>query len=670
MRSYTAKTICPYDCPTTCGLLAETDGTNILSVRGDPNHPAAKGLICKKMRHYQRSVHDPRRLLTPMRRVGPKGEGRFAPITWDEAILEITHRWKSILAQDGPQAILPLYYSGVMSVIQRNCGDAFFHRMGACSLVKTLCSSAKGAGYEAVAGKTGCLDPRELKDSQLLLVWGSNMKATRLQSMPELRRVRQSGGKVILIEACGVDMAPYCDQVVLVRPGSDGALALAMMHVLVRDHLADEAFLQSQCVGYEAFKATLGAYSPAWAQDITGVPAEDIEQLAHAFASVRSPAIILGSGPSRYANGGMTTRLITILSAFTGAWGRPGGGLCGCTPSSSPYIDNTRVSRPDLRTASPRTVNINQVASALNGTDGQRPVQSLFVFGGNPVASISNQSGIITGLLRPELFTVVHERFLTDTARYADILLPATFSVEQTDCYTAYGYCTFATARRLIPPPGACKSNWDTFRLLAAAMGYDEPYFQQNEEALLEDLLAHPMGDLAAATEEELRQLRAGGAWSAPFADHLDWKTASGKLHIVNDALEEPMPRYTPVHGGADPLQLFCVPSCDTLNSIFLERDDLAGRRGAMPLLLHPTDARQRGIADGDLVTAFNELGQVDFMAQLTELVAPGSVAAPGVYDLSRSVSGALVNTLHHERLSDLAAATTLNDNTVEVRKA
>lgn len=664
------KTICPYDCPTSCGLLVKTDGTRILEVKGDPGHPASHGLICRKMHGYADSIHSPSRILTPMRRVGEKGEGRFVPVSWDEAISEITGRWKEILSRDGGDAILPFYYSGVMSVIQRKCGDAFFNRMGACSLVKTLCSSAKGAGYEAVMGRTGCLDPRELKHSDFLLVWGSNMKATRIQSMPVLDSARKAGKRVVLIEACAKDMAPYCDETILIRPGTDGALALAMMHVLVREGLAAEDYLREWSCGWPGFKEILPTYTPVWAEGITGIPADMTEALAMEYGRASRPATILGSGPSRYGNGGMTVRLITILSALTGAWGRPGGGLCGCNPGIGPCVDDTIVTRPDFRTRQGRKVNINQLAQALNGSHGQNPIQSLYVYGSNPVGSVSCQAETVKGLMRQDLFTVVHERFMTDTARYADILLPATFSVEQPDCYLAYGYCTFGTAYKVLEPAGQCRSNWNTFRLLAGAMGYEEAYFKKTEEGMVEELLAHPGPGLAKATDREWDILEKGGVISTPFADHMDFKTETGKIMIVNPGQPEPMPRYTSTHGGEYPLRLIAVPSGYTLNSIFLEREDLTGKRGPMKLMLHPLDAAGRNIGDGDKVIAYNDLAQVEFTASLTPWVARGAAAVAGVYGMSLAGSGLLVNALHHQRLSDIGEATTLNDNTVEVRPA
>lgn len=662
------KAICPYDCPSACGLLVETDGKQVLRIKGDPDHPMTKGLICHKMQHYERSIHSSKRILTPLKRVGEKGEGRFVPITWEEAVEEITGRWKQILVEDGGDAILPLYYSGVMSEIQRKCGDAFFNRMGACETERTLCSSAKGAGYAAVMGKTGCLDPRELEDSDLILVWGSNVKATRIHTMPVLAGARRAGKRVILIESCAYDMAEYCDETVLVRPGTDGALALGMMHVLARDGLADEEFLTQYAEGYPALKRSLTMYPPKWTATVTGVPAEKVEELARTFASVEAPAILLGSGPSRHGNGGMTTRLITILSAFTGAWGKPGGGFCGCNPGIGAYVESARVTRPDFRKKPGRKVNINQIGAVLTESESGQVIKSLYVYGLNPAASISDQAKVLQGLARADLFTVVHERFMTETARYADIILPATFSVEQTDCYGAYGYCTYGTAYRALEPAGECKSNWNTFRMLAQAMGYDEAYFKCTEEEMLDELLSHPGPGLAKISQADWKILREGGVIATPFADHRDFKTPNGRMMIVNRELELPLPCYQENYGGEEPLRLISVPAFHTLNSIFLEREELVEKRGAAQLLMHPEDAGERGIQDGDPVIVWNELAEVEFTARVTELVACGTVAAPGVYSSEITGGRFSVNALHHGRVSDLGAATTMNDNRVEVR--
>jgi anaerobic selenocysteine-containing dehydrogenase len=518
-------------------------------------------------------------------------------------------------------------------------------------------------------GSTGCLDPRELVDSDFHIVWGSNMKATRLQSMPALVNARKQGRRVVLIESYAHEMAPYCDQVVLVTPGTDGALALGMLHVLVNEGLVDHEFLQREALGFEEFSSTLGRYTPAWAEDITGVPADVILALAREFGQAKAPSIILGSGNSRYGNGGMTVRLITILSAVTGAWAHPGGGLCGCSPGGGPYVDSARITRLDLRRNKGRRININQLASALKGEDSQPPIRCLHVYASNPVGSVSNQLGIQEGLSNPGLFTVVHERFMTDTARYADIILPATFSVEHSDCYTAYGYCSFGTAHKIISAPGECKSNWDIFSMLAQGMGYEDGHFRQTEEQLLEELLDNPMQGLKELSSEEWDILREGGVISTPYADHTAWKTSSGRMEVVNDSLDIPVPCYTECHGGSYPLRLIAVPSSETLNSIFMERDDLMDRRGVMNLAVNPEDAAARQISDGDEICAFNELGEVVFTAYVTPAVARGAVAAAGIFFTRQSANGNLVNTLHHERLSDIGEATTLNDNTVDIRR-
>lgn len=473
----------------------------------------------------------------------------------------------------------------------------------------------------------------------------------------------------MLIESYAEEMAPFCDQIVLVRPGTDGALALAMMHVLAQEGLADVDFLHAQSVGFAEFRASLSPYTPAWAEGVTGVAADVIVALAREYGAATAPAIILGSGNSRYGNGGMTVRLITILSAFTGAWQRPGGGLCGCSTGSGPYVDMTRITRPDFRENTARQVNINRLAAALNGEDGV-PIRCLHVHASNPVASVCNQHGILRGLTNPELFIVVHERFMTDTASFADIILPATFSVEHSDFYSSYGYCSFGSAYKVIPAPGECKSNWDIFRLLAQAMGYTDSFFGRTEEELMTELLDHPMPALRQLGPEPLDILRQGGMISTPFAEHTAWKTPSGKIEIINTALKTPLPCYQEAHGGTQPLRLIAAPNSKTLNSIFLERDDLVARRGAMVLAIHPKDAAPRGIAEGDRVIAANDLGEVMFTAHVTPLVAQGAVAAEGVFTCTQSASGNLVNALHHERLSDIGAATTLNDNTVELRKA
>ena len=663
MTEKTGYAVCPYDCPSSCGFYAEIKDGRLAAVRPDPEHPVARGTLCRKMAHYERSVNAPDRILYPMRRTGKKGEGAFQRISWEEAVQEITGRWKELIRENGAESIAWCNYSGVMTPIQRQCGWAFFNRLGSRGLVRTLCANAKGAGYQAVMGSTGCLDPREVKDADFLIVWSSDVPATRNPMMRDLREFRKQGKRIVTVEVCGIDMAPFSDDLLLVRPGTDGALALALMHVLERENLSDREYLETWAHGYGAFRETLRDYTPEWAEKICGVKAARIEALAMEYGRAKAPAVLLGSGLSRYANGGMTARVITILSQYTGAWKKPGGGLCGCSPTGGAYLDGALTDPPEFA-GKRRSININQLGEGICDPS----VKSLYVYGSNPANSVSDTCAVLRGLSREDLFTVVHERVMTDTARYADIILPAAYSVEQTDVYTAYGYCTIAAAPKLIDPPGECRSDWDTFRALAEAMGFTEPYFRQTEEALCGKLLDGLKGSAASLPEETRTALRKGGAVSVPYADHLNFMKEGKQWNILNEGMEEPLPRWMPPYAGPEPLRLISVPGLWTLNSVFHERtEDLIPSRGPMRLCLNPADAAARGISTGDEVEAFNDLARVRFTAFVTELVAPGAAAAPGVYAHRLTKSGLGVNALQHARLTDLAEATTMNDNTVEV---
>ena len=662
------KMSCPYDCPSTCGLLAEIENGRIVKVKNDKTHPVSKNGICRKMQHYEQDIYSMDRLMKPMRRVGKKGEGKFEPISWNEAVREITDHFKDIIEKWGSEAILPCVYSGVMSDIQRSCGDAFFNRMGALELVKTLCSSAKGAGYDAVVGKTGCLEPTELNDSDLYMIWSCNMAATRLQTLADLQKPANRHKKKILIDVYPNPTAAYCDQVITIKAGTDGALALAMMNVLKNEHLVDKSFVGKYTSGYPEFAETLDAYTPEWAESETGIPAEVIRQLAREFGEAKAPAIILGSGNSRHGNGGMT--VITILSALTGAWQHPGGGLCGCTPIDTDYVNKSLITRPDFREKAARKININQIGQAL-AMEGKEAVRGFYVYGCNPANTVSDQQLILKGLEREDLFTVVHERFMTDTARYADILLPATFSVEQTDIYRAYGYCTLGTGRKLVDAPGECKSNWDTFCLLAKGMGYSEDYFDRSEDEMLDILLSHPTKAIAETSDEAKETLRQGGSVVLPFSDHLAFGTETGKMMIVNEKLAEPMPHYTADYSAKCqdwPLHLVAAPSVWSLNSTFLDREQLMTSRKGMTLWLNPEDAKVRKIEDGMSVIAFNELGEVQFTACIDQRVAVGNAVSEGVFASHQTQNGCGFNTLTHGRLSDIGAATTMNDNRIDIR--
>ncbi|MDO4490698.1 MAG: molybdopterin-dependent oxidoreductase [Lachnospiraceae bacterium] len=663
------KAVCPYDCPGTCGLLVETENNKILKVKGDPEHPLHHGLICEKMQGYEKAVNSPERITTPLKRVGAKGEGRFEPISWEQALTEITDRWKQILKEDGPDAVIGLSSSGTQGWIQKSIVDCLFNKMGARQMIMTLCNGAKGAAVDSLMGGRGCLCGTELKDSDYYIVWGCNMKATRLHTLALLNQQRKKGKKVLLIEVCAVDNGKYCDEVLLIRPGSDGALALAMMQVITEAGLAADGFMKEFASGWEEFRATLPQYTPEWAQEITGIPAEVIRRVALEIGHAKAPAIVGGTGPCRRKNGGMNIRLSIILSAITGGWANPGGGYLGENPRSGPVLNRALIHRPDLRTHFGEKANINLLSEILADTTPSEKVKAFYVSGGNPVNAIHNQKKMEEALLREDLFTVVHEQFHTDTTSYADYVLPATFSVEHTDVYTPASFCHISTGLKAVDAPGEAKSNWETICLLAQYMGYTDEQFSLTAEEMLERLLSQPLEPLCNMDPAAVETLRRGGTVALPYSDHLHFPTPDGKFRIIDETLEEPMPRYIPDFDDPYPLALTAIPGTLSLNSVFAARRDLMERRGAMILYLNPEDAAERAIVTGDRVLVKNDLAEVEFTGVVTELMAKGSVGAPGVYSKKDAGQRLLMNALTHSRLSDMGEGTAMNGNYVEVEK-
>ncbi|HTX52727.1 MAG TPA: molybdopterin-dependent oxidoreductase [Candidatus Baltobacteraceae bacterium] len=664
----TVKSVCPYDCPDACGLLVEVEGGRALKVQGDPDHPYSQGTLCVKMNQYQDTVHSPCRLTTPLLRSGAKGSGDFRPASWPEAIGQIAERWRAILATHGAEAVLPYSYAGTMGLVQRNVGHAFFHRLGASRLERTICSPAKAAGWKAVMGETPGLDPDEAEHSDLIILWGTNAAATNIHFLNRVRRAKQRGAAVWLIETYRTATTPVADQVFLVRPGSDGALALGLMHLLVRDSLADRGFLAAHVQGFADLEAKiLPDFPPARVSDLTGLPIVRLEEMAQAYGRARAPLIRIGNGLSRYANGSMNVRCIVCLPAIIGAYGKKGAG-CFAGTRTEELFDLATVQRPDFMKTPTRVVNMNCLGQALTELN-KPPVQGLYVYCSNPVAVAPDQNQVLKGVLREDLFTVVHERFMTDTARYADVVLPATSSLEHADLYRAYGsYCVQKTVAA-IPPVGESKSNWDVFCLLAEAMGFAEPFFRQSGEALLDEMLARSRPrwekitlDAAALAAGQPVQVRLSPEDRATFA------TPSGKIEILNPREPEPLPCYLPPHQGHQPLRLMTAPSLYALNSSFRERTVHA--KDQMLLRLSPAEAAARGLTDTEEVLAFNDLGEVMFTLQVTPDVPAGVAVADGVFWLDQAPGHRTVNALTSQRLTDRGNGSTFYDNTVEVRKA
>ena len=459
------RSTCPFDCPDACGLLVEVDveAGRALAVRGDPEHPWSRGSLCPKMTAYERTVHAPGRLATPLLRDGPKGEGRFRRASWDEAVALVAARWRAIVAEHGAEAILPYSYAGTMGLVQRNAGHAFFHALGASRLERTICSPAKEAAWSAVMGDTLAPDPEEIAESDLVVVWGLDAVATHLHLVPRLKEARARGVEVLLVDTYRTPTARVADRTFLVRPGTDGALALGLLHLLAREDQVDRAFVAAHVLGFDALeREVLPEWTPARTAAVTGLSPEDLAALAGAIGRARAPFFRIGSGLSRYGNGCDAIRAILALPAARGAWAVPGGGAL-CSTSSGLAFDLSAVTRPDLQPRPTRLVNMNQLGHALSALDGPR-VMSLYVYHSNPAAVAPDQNAVLAGLAREDLFTVVHERFLTDTARYADVVLPATSSLEHPDLYRAYGHYNIQRVRAAIPPVGEARPNWEVFQ--------------------------------------------------------------------------------------------------------------------------------------------------------------------------------------------------------------
>ncbi len=667
MSQTISRSVCPYDCPDACGLLVTVEAGHAVRVTGDPHHPVTRGLLCPKMNHYEQTVHSPRRLTTPLLRSGSKGSGQFTPISWNEAIEHICNRWKALIAAYGAECILPYSYAGTMGLVQRNAGHPFFHYMGTSRLERTICSPAKDAGWKAIMGDTPAMQPSEMTQSDLVILWGINAAATSIHAMRDAKEARKNGAKLLVIDTYRTPTADAADEAILVKPGGDGALALGMMHVIVRDNLTDAAFISDNVLGFQELAAEiLPGCTPELMSPKCGLPPETIKRLAREYASARAPFIRLGSGLTRYANGAMTVRTISCLPAITGAWQQPGGGMFTGTSTGAAFPLH-KVTREDFIKTPTRLISMNQLGSALNNPDSP-PVKSLYVYHSNPASVTPDQNAVLKGLEREELFTVVHERFLTDTARYADIVLPATTSLEQDDLFRCYGSYQAQRSNAVIPAVGEAKSNWDVFRLLAEGMGWDEPFFRQEAGDLVYQLLENEN----EWRDEHINQhLRQGEPiiLTVPGDPKRTWLTPSGRIEILNSREPEPLPRPLPTHAELDGYPLLLQPATTpyALNASFYERDDLREKQQCMQLMMNPLDAAERGLSDRQQVLAINDLGRVKFNLQITDRTPAGTVVTEGVWWQEFIPGDRGVNALTSQRLTDGGRGSTLYDVAVEV---
>ena len=697
---------CPHDCPDTCGTLVEVVDGRAVGFRGDPDHPITDGWLCGKVRPYLEHVYHPDRLTTPLRRVGPKGAGQFAPISWDEAIGEIGDRWRGIIAEYGAEAILPYSYSGTLGLVQMAVSNGrFWNRLGASQLERAICGDAAQYAVERTLGARWAVPYADTAHSQAIFIWGHNPASTAPHFMPYLKDAQRRGCVVVVIDPKRTRTARTADWHVAPRPGTDGALALGLAHVIVNEGLHDEAWLAAHTVGWPELRARIADFPPQRVAAICGLPVEDVVRLARLYATHTPSLIKIADGLQRNPMGGQTTRAICALPALIGQYGVRGGGLA---YSTSGYLqwDGAAINKWAECPPPGRVVNMNRLGAALLGEVSDPPIMSLYVFASNPAAIAPNAGLVAQGLMRDDLFTVVHELFLTDTADYADIVLPATSNLEQTDLHKAYGHTLLRYNHPAIPPLGESLSNWDVMRRLAAEMGFAEPWLRQDAEAVIDEVLTATAVRSPFLRDVTLARLKTEGQVAlqigpeAPFADGR-FPTPSGQVELYSARLaaegHDPLPNYSGVWDdgeplperepegnreqpsrrwravqGDEPLDLITPAAHHFVTSSFGNgRSQLRGE-GAATVEIHPTDAAARGIAHGDLVVVENGRGAVTLRAVVTDGVRPGVVAAAkGRWSKHGDGRGAPrnVNWTTSDALGDFAGQSTFHSNRVWLRK-
>jgi anaerobic selenocysteine-containing dehydrogenase len=669
----TRHSVCALDCPDCCSLLVTVENGRGTKLRGDPAHPVTRGFLCGKVARYLEHEYSPGRLLYPQRRVGAKGEGRFERISWDEALDGIALRLQAIAADAGPEAILPYSYCGTMGLLNGSGMDRrFFHRLGASRLDRTICSSAGEAGLTEALGLRYGTEPEQFRHSRLIVAWGANILGTNVHLWPFVMEARRQGAKLYTIDPRRNRTGAAADKHFFINPGSDTALALAMMHVIVGENLHDADYVARHTEGFEELRRRVRDWTPQRAAELTGLAAEEIAGLAREYATTRPAAIRLNYGIQRSERGAMAVRAVALLPVLTGSWKEIGGGLQLST-SQAFQLNRAGLERADLQQQAlgreARIVNMTELGSALRGT-----VHALVVYNSNPAAIAPNQNAVLEGLRRPDLFTVVLEQFQNDTADYADYLLPATTFLEHTDLYLAYGHYYLQLARPALPAPGEAKSNVEIFRLLAARMGFDDPCFRDTDDDMIRTLLDSPHPFVSGITLEELERqrfvrLRIPQPF-LPFADG-GFGMPGGKCHFHAETLN-----YTPPvesrHGDPAlrrkyPLELISPKNDDSMNSTFGHRDAVDVQTAA--LHLHAADAERLGIRTSDPVRVFNGRGSCVLSACVDDTVPPGVVCAPSVRWAKRSPGKRNVNALTSERLTDAGGGPTFYSCLVQVER-
>jgi len=735
------KAACPHDCPDACGVLITVDDGKATKIQGDPEHPVTRGFLCAKVAKYLDRVYSPDRVLYPMRRAGPKGPGRtnasvpkqaqevWQRISWDEALDEITSRFRGISAEFGSEAILPYSYGGTLGALNGGSMDRrFFHRLGASQLERTICSAAGEAGLKSVLGAKMGTEPEQFRHSKYIIAWAANIHGNNVHLWPFITEARRNGAKLVVIDPYRTKTAECADWYLPINPGTDGALALGMMRVIIDENLHDADYVEKYTVGFEQLREKVREYSPERVAQWTGIAADDIRKLAREYATTRPSVIRLNYGVQRSEGGGMATRAIVMLPCVTGSWREVGGGLQ-MSVSGAADFNSAGLKRPDLMKSAlgreARTLNMTELGRVLNEVSDP-PVKALFVYNSNPAAVCPNHQAVIRGLMRPDIFTVVHEQFFTDTTDYADIVLPATTFFEHKDLQKGYGHYYVQVSNQAIEPVGECRSNVEVFRSLAERMGFEEECFRESVDQMIDLALESEdpwmrgmsrerleqgyrrmsfsnsentaFGSRLSAIREEIRENphfwqnrpevghpdevgRPDSDSFTPFLPfaHGGFRTSSGKAELYSEELKrqglDPVVEFRPPSesrhgrkGDSLPLELLARKADNFLNTTFANLPSVQEMEEPGLLEISAADARARGIAEGDWVRVFNRRGDVELKARVDGKVQPGVVSA-SLYWAKMAPGFQSINSLTSEKLTDMGNSATFYSVLVEVEK-
>ncbi|MFJ7939504.1 molybdopterin oxidoreductase family protein [Peribacillus sp. NPDC096622] len=664
--------VCSLDCPDQCGLLLHKKDGKIIKVQGDPDHPVTKGNICNKVRNMTARLYDPNRLKQPLKRIGPKGEGIFAPISWEEAIDIITSKWKDLIELHGPESILPYSFYGNMGNLSAEGMDRrFFNKLGASMLERSICNAAGSVGYSYTMGGSFGIDPEETIHTKLFIMWGINAVSTNMHQVTLAQQARKNGAKVVVIDVHKNQTGKWADWFIPILPGTDSALALRLMHILYAENLVDQPFLDEYTVGAAELREHVRQYDPATVSAITGVPIDDLYELARMYGTTSPSFVRIGNGLQHHDNGGMAVRTIACLPALTGQWMAEGGGAI---KGNSGYLafNINALRRPDLlQNKATRTINMNQIGQAL--LEKENPIRSMFVYGSNPALVAPNANKVQEGLMREDLFTVVHDLFLTETAMFADLVLPATSSYETEDFYNSYWHNYVQIQKPVVEKYGQSKSNVELFKLLAIGMGFVEQAFRDSEEDMIRQALNFPDNPhLEGITYDSLSKNQFVKAKMQPlFPGKLP--TPSGKIELYSERMKqdgyEPLPTYTPIIKDSDlPFLFIPAPNHNFLNSTFSNNAKHISMEKEPKLHMNAADAKTMGIAAGDMVRIWNDRGECLLTAAPGENVLPGVLVSQGLWQNAPKTKQH-INSLTPDRLADMGNGAVFFSGRVDLEK-